>query len=330
MATSGIEGTGGTTEGRVRNAILIAGPTASGKSAAALDLAERTGGVIVNTDSMQGYSVLRVLTARPGDEDLGRAPHELYGHVHPGTPYSTGAWLRDVMRLIDSEAFKDGPAIFTGGTGLYFRALAGGLSEMPEIPAPIRDRWRYRLMEEGADRLHGVLQREDPAVAAMLRRNDGQRIARALEVLDASGRSILEWQAIKGRPLIDHRTALRIVIEPERALVVARIGQRLDRMIENGAMEEVAELAALRLDPELPAMRAIGVRELMSAQAGEITVPEAVARAKIATRQYAKRQSTWFRNQFGQEWRRVSTASALHALCELDKIAAETPRLNAP
>ncbi|MGY3331672.1 tRNA dimethylallyltransferase [Mesorhizobium sp. USDA 4775] len=203
MAMSGIENSGTDAgEGRVKNAILIAGPTASGKSALALDLAERAGGVIVNTDSMQGYSVLDVLTARPEAADLARVPHFLYGHVHPATAYSTGAWLRDVMKLIDDGVLSRRP-VFVGGTGLYFRALAEGISEMPDIPPRIRDRWRYELKEQGAVKLHGLLLREDSRAAMQLKPTDSQRIVRALEVLDASGRSILEWQAERGRPLID-------------------------------------------------------------------------------------------------------------------------------
>ncbi|MBZ9797934.1 tRNA (adenosine(37)-N6)-dimethylallyltransferase MiaA [Mesorhizobium sp. ES1-4] len=302
---SGIENSGtGAGEGRVKNAILIAGPTASGKSALAVELAERTGGVIVNTDSMQGYSVLDVLTARPEAADLARAPHFLYGHVHPGTAYSTGAWLRDVMKLIDDGALSRRP-IFVGGTGLYFRALAEGISEMPDIPQSIRDRWRYELKEHGAVKLHGTLLREDSKVAMQLNPTDSQRIVRALEVLDASGRSILEWQAERGRPLIDRQSAHFLVIEPDRAALVGRIERRFDRMLDKGALQEVKQLAALRLDPDLPAMKAIGVRELQAAMAGLSSFPEAIERAKIATRQYAKRQATWFRHQLGPEWRRL-------------------------
>lgn len=300
-------------KGRVKNAILIAGPTASGKSALALDLAERRGGVIVNTDSMQGYSVLDVLTARPEAADLARAPHFLYGHVHPATPYSTGAWLRDVRKLIDDGTFSerpDGtfserPVIFVGGTGLYFRALAEGISEMPDIPQRIRDRWRYELKEQGAVKLHSLLLREDSAAATMLKPTDSQRIVRALEVLDASGRSILEWQAERGQPLIDRESARFQVIEPDRAALVGRIDKRFDQMLDKGALDEVKRLAALGLDPELPAMKAIGVRELQAAMAGEIGFPEAIERAKIATRQYSKRQTTWFRHQLGPEWLRL-------------------------
>ena len=210
VATSGIgQNSGGQAgEGRVKNAILIAGPTASGKSALALDLAERTGGVIVNTDSMQGYSVLDVLTARPErSRTRPRAAFSLRPCPSRRTAYSTGAWLRDVMRLIDDGTLSDGRPIFVGGTGLYFRALAEGISEMPDIPQRVRDRWRYELKEQGRGQAA-----PHPAARGFggrheLKPTDGQRIVRALEVLDASGRSILEWQAERGRPLIDRDSA---------------------------------------------------------------------------------------------------------------------------
>ena len=279
---SGMEHSGGQAgEGRVKNTILIAGPTASGKSGLALDLAERKGAVIVNTDSMQGYSVLDVLTARPGAADLARAPHLLYGHVHPATAYSTGAWLRDVTKLIDDGTLSgrhDGtffqrPVIFVGGTGLYFR-IAEGISEMPDIPQRVRDRgamsWRA-----GRRRIACCCARtRQPAMPT-----DSQRIVRALEVLDASGRSIREWQAERGRPLIDRQSARFFVIEPDRAALVDRIEKRFDQMLDKGALDEVKRLSALGLDPELPAMKAIGVRELQAAMAGEIGFPEAIERA---------------------------------------------------
>ncbi|PTE09363.1 tRNA (adenosine(37)-N6)-dimethylallyltransferase MiaA [Mesorhizobium helmanticense] len=320
---SDIENSGGQAgEGRVKNAILIAGPTASGKSALALDLAERMGGVIVNTDSMQGYSVLDVLTARPSAAELARAPHYLYGHVHPSIAYSTGAWLRDVMKLIDEGTFFGRPVIFVGGTGLYFRALAEGISEMPDIPRQVRDRWRYELQEQGAAKLHRILLREDSAAGMMLKPTDGQRIVRALEVLDASGRSILDWQAMRGRPLIDRDSARFFVIEPERAALVSRIEARFDRMLDSGALEEVRRLAALGLDADLPAMKAIGVRELQAAMAGELSYPEAIERAKIATRQYAKRQATWFRHQLGPEWHRLRTGYGMETTISTDLFGA--------
>ncbi len=302
METSGQEAT----EGRVKDAILIAGPTASGKSALALDLAERVGGVIVNADSMQGYAILNVLTARPTPADLARAPHYLYGHIHPSTAYSTGAWLRDVMRLIEDGVFDGVRPIFVGGTGLYFRALAEGISRMPDIPDAVRQRWRGELAERGATVLHEQLAARDPAVAALLKPGDGQRIVRALEVLDASGRSILEWQAMRGSPLIDRASARFLLVDTRRLELIARIDARFDRMIDLGAMDEVRQLAALGLDPALPAMKAIGVPELQAVMVGDMAQGEAIERAKIATRQYSKRQTTWFRNQFGPEWKRCS------------------------
>jgi tRNA dimethylallyltransferase len=311
VATSGIETSSG--GGRIRNAILIAGPTASGKSRLALELAESVGGPVVNADSMQVYSILDVLTARPSADEMRRAPHLLYGHVSPAVAYSTGAFMRDVLSIADSGKLSGAP-IFVGGTGLYFRALEEGISEMPDIPETIRDRWRYELADKGAEKLHRILMREDPRVAMMLRAGDGQRIVRALEVLQASGRSILEWQAERGKPLIDRDSARFIVIEPDRAELVARIDRRFDHMIEAGALEEVKALAALNLDPQLPAMKAIGVRELQAALAGEISMAEAIERAKIATRQYAKRQSTWFRHQLGPHWLRLRQPDAAQTL----------------
>jgi tRNA dimethylallyltransferase len=295
----------------VKNAILIAGPTASGKSALALDFAERHGGVIVNTDSMQGYAILNVLTARPGTEEMKRAPHHLYGHIHPSTAYSTGAWLRDVGKLIEERAFIGKRPIFVGGTGLYFRALSEGISQMPDIPKEVRERWRYELNEQGAPKLHRILMREDAPAAMKLKASDGQRIVRALEVLEASGRSILAWQAERGQPLIDRDSAHFFVIEPDRADLVARIDARFDTMIARGALDEVRELTALGLDPALPAMKAIGVPELQAAMAGEMGFPAAIQQAKIATRQYAKRQATWFRHQFDDRWQRLQPMNDL-------------------
>lgn len=291
--------------GRVKNAILIAGPTAGGKSALALELAERCDGIVVNADSMQVYSILDILTARPRPADLARARHVLYGHVHPSAAYSTGAWLRDVTRLVDAEFFGERPAIFVGGTGLYFRALIEGISEMPDVPLTVRQHWREALREQGAAELHRILSQKDPQAAKGLRAGDSQRIVRALEVFDASGRSIVEWQAERGKPLIDSESAQLFVIEPDRAELIRRIDRRFDAMIGQGARKEVEDLCALGLDAALPAMKAIGVRELQAAMAGKMGFPEAIERAKIATRQYAKRQATWFRNQFDTRWKRL-------------------------
>ncbi len=313
VATSDIRQSG--EEGLIRNAILIAGPTASGKSALALELARRLGGRIVNTDSMQAYSVLRVITARPADEELATAPHFLYGHVHPGTAYSTGAWLRDVRALAETGELAGGPSIFVGGTGLYFRALALGISEMPDIPPSIRARWRHELAEKGSTALHRILLREDPEAAMLLRPADGHRIVRALEVLQASGQSILRWRTQGGKPLIEGESARFLVVEPDRAGLIARIEARFDRMVGDGAIGEVERLMELRLDPGLPAMKAIGVPEIQAALSGRLTIAEAISRAKIATRQYAKRQATCFRHQLGSEWQRIGSAEDAGKLC---------------
>jgi tRNA dimethylallyltransferase len=292
-------------DGVIRDAILIAGPTASGKSAMALTLAEREGGVIVNADSMQVYSMLELLTARPTQDETRRVPHELYGHVHPSVNYSTGAWLRDVARLAAEGRLAGRRPIFVGGTGLYFRALVDGLSEMPGIPADVRERWRGRLLAEGPAALHLLLVRDDAEAAAGIRPSDGQRIVRALEVLEVSGRSIRAWQAERGRPLVDRARARFIVVEPPREILRRRIAQRFSRMIAEGAIEEVRALLALELDASLPAMKAIGVRELGMVVRGQLSIEEAERLAVIATAQYAKRQSTWFRNQLGPEWERL-------------------------
>jgi tRNA dimethylallyltransferase len=267
-------------------------------------MAGRRGGVIVNADSMQVYSVLRILTARPDEAQMETAPHLLYGHVHPGENYSTGRWLRDVRELAGAGAFRERIPIFVGGTGLYFRALLGGLAPMPAVPSDISQRWRQALAEQGPQALHRLLEKEDPAMAPRLNPSDGQRIVRALEVLEASGRSILDWQAGKAEALVDPDGAERILLDPDRKQLAARIGRRFDRMIGEGGAAEVEALLSLRLDPALPAMKAIGVREIAAALGGELTMDEAVERAKAATRQYAKRQGTWFRNQTGPKWRR--------------------------
>jgi tRNA dimethylallyltransferase len=288
----------------IGKAILIAGPTASGKSALALELARQRGGVIVNADSMQVYSVLRVLTARPDEAQLRMAPHVLYGHVHPRENYSTGQWLRDVRKLMETGLFREHVPIFVGGTGLYFRALLGGLASMPAVPADVSDRWRRALAEQGPHELHRILNQRDPEAARKFAPADGQRIARALAVMEFSGRSILAWQAQPSEPLVDPDRAELILLEPERTLLVERIERRFDGMVDEGAVEEVKALLELDLDARLPAMKAIGVREIAAAFDGSLTMEEAIERVKAATRQYAKRQRTWFRHQAGPAWQR--------------------------
>ena len=295
----------------LKNAILIAGPTASGKSALAIRLAQKHDGIIVNTDSMQVYSVLRLLTARPSDPDMDMVPHRLYGHVPPSVSYSTGEWARAVEQLIRGGEFTRRTSIFVGGTGLYFRALTQGLSSMPEVAPEIRQRWRERLQEQGPASLHALLVRRDPVAGAAIRPSDGQRIVRALEVEEASGKPISWWQGQRGNPLVDGDNAWKIVLEPERPLLAQRISDRFDGMVAGGALDEVDEMAKLDLDPALPAMKAIGVRELMQYRRGALSLDEAVEQAKTLTRQYAKRQSTWFRTQLDDSWMRIRDANEL-------------------
>lgn len=285
-------------------AILITGPTAGGKSALALDLARRHGGVVINADSMQVYDTLRVLTARPSDEEMGGIAHYLYGHVPAGRAYSTGDWLRDVSALLADLRRAGQMPVFVGGTGLYFKALTGGLSDMPEIPLPIRERLRTRLIEEGAQVLHRALADVDPQMAERLNVSDGQRIVRALEVFQATGQSILVFQEKRGPMLIDPDRAEKIVVLPERKRLHARIDQRFEIMLQTGAIEEVRALLAQSPPPEAPVMKAIGVLEIGAMLAGDISRETVIERGSALTRQYAKRQMTWFRNQMDESWQR--------------------------
>ncbi|WP_299868081.1 tRNA (adenosine(37)-N6)-dimethylallyltransferase MiaA [uncultured Hoeflea sp.] len=289
------------------SALLIAGPTASGKSALALDLASQHGGEIVNADSMQVYDVLDVLTARPAAADLAQAPHHLYGHVDPRTAYSTGLWMEEAARKIADIQARGALPIVVGGTGLYFRALTGGLSDMPPIPDEIRQTLRDRLETEGVAILHAELARLDPDMAARLRPADRQRILRALEVVKATGRSIQAFQG-RGKPaVVDPDRTRRIVLDPDRKVLHTRINARFEKMVEAGALEEVIQLLSLDISPQNPAMKAIGVAQLAEFLAGRMTMDHAIERASAATRQYAKRQLTWFRNQLGSDWDRVQS-----------------------
>lgn len=287
------------------NAILITGPTASGKSALAVELAKQHGGVVINADSMQVYDTLRVLTARPSEEDMGGVPHHLYGHVPAAQAYSTGAWLRDVTALLPRIHAEKKLPVFVGGTGLYFKALTGGLSEMPVIPEGIRQRLRARLLEEGSEGLYAELAKVDPAMAESLNVQDGQRMVRALEVFEATGQSIAEFQGQAGRVIVDPDTARKIVVLPDRAMLHQRINGRFEKMLEQGAEDEVRALLALDLPPEMPIMKAIGVSQIAAMLRGEMSRAEVIERGAAATRQYAKRQMTWFRNQMDGSWERL-------------------------
>lgn len=286
--------------------ILIAGPTASGKSAAAMAVAEALDGAVINADSMQVYDALRVLTARPSEQDELRVPHALYGFVDAADAYSTGRWLDDVQGAIGAAERANRLPIITGGTGLYFKALLEGLSPIPDIPENIRAYWRGQARDKGADALHALLKQRDPEMARRLRPSDSQRIARALEVLDATGRSLADWQAEPGKPLLREDEVLRVRISPPRERLYEKIDARFDMMLDEGALEEVEALAARKLDPSLPAMRALGVQPFLALLSGETGRDEAVAQAKMETRRYAKRQETWARSNM-IAWRSVKT-----------------------
>ncbi|WP_132532368.1 tRNA (adenosine(37)-N6)-dimethylallyltransferase MiaA [Rhizobium sp. PP-F2F-G48] len=290
---------------RGQDTILITGPTASGKSALAVQLAQAHGGVVVNADSMQVYDTLRVLTARPAEADMDGVPHRLYGHVPAGRSYSTGEWLRDVTALLEDLRAEGQVPVIVGGTGLYFKALTGGLSDMPAVPDAIRSSLRARLLAEGADVLHAELAKIDPETAAVLRPGDGQRIVRALEVFAASGRSIRSFQDARGAMVVDPDRSLKIVVLPDRDELRRRIDRRFEAMLEQGAVEEVETLLALDLAPDLPAMKAIGVPQIAAMLQGTMGRRGVIETASAATRQYAKRQMTWFRNQLDESWQRV-------------------------
>ena len=277
--------------------ILIAGPTASGKSALALALAEKLAAVIVNADSMQVYRDLRVITARPTAEEERRAAHRLYGHVDAAENFSVGRWCREAAALLDETQRTARPVILVGGTGLYFNALSRGLAAVPPIPATVREQVRTRLQSEGVAALHAELKAHDPDAAARLGPGDRARITRALEVVLATGRSLTDWHEESRPPILDLARAAKVFLMPERATLLSRIDARFDAMMAAGALEEVRALAARRLDRDLPAMKAHGVPWLIRYLDGDIALDAAVSEAKRDTRQYTKRQATWFRNQ---------------------------------
>ena len=291
-------------------AVLIAGPTASGKSALALEIAERLGGVIVNADSMQVYRDLRIITARPTPEEEARVPHRLYGHIDAAENYSVGRWCRDVAEVLAAIRSQGRLPIVVGGTGLYFKALTAGLAAIPPIPAGLRDAVRARIEAEGAPALHAELSALDPATARRITERDRSRISRALEVVLATGRPLSDWHREGLPPVLDAERAAKIFLTVERHDLVRRIEARFDSMLEAGALSEISALRRRKLDPALPAMKAHGVPWLIRHLEGEISLAEAVAGAVMDTRRYAKRQVTWFRTQM-TDWRWLSAPEAL-------------------
>jgi tRNA dimethylallyltransferase len=292
----------GRSQGLIK-AVLIAGPTASGKSALALELAQKAGGVVINTDSMQVYRDLSVITARPTAAEEALVPHRLYGHVDAAVNYSAGAWVADATKVLTEAHSENRVPIFVGGSGLYFKALTRGLSAVPPVPVEIRDAVRARLERDGVEALHAELARRDSVSAERLKPRDRTRIARALEVVEATGRSLTDWHREGLPPLLPPGEFSAVFLAPEREALYARIDARFDAMLAAGALEEVAALAARKLDPLLPAMKAHGVPALIRHLKGEITLREAAEIGRADTRHYAKRQFTWFRHQLPEfEW----------------------------
>ncbi|MGZ5931327.1 MAG: tRNA (adenosine(37)-N6)-dimethylallyltransferase MiaA [Rhizomicrobium sp.] len=296
------------------DAILIAGTTASGKSRAALALAQRVGSVIVNTDSMQVYREPRILTARPTDADMALVPHLLYGHVPAREAYSTGRFQSDAGHALAEVRKTRRIPIFVGGTGLYFTALTEGLSEMPMVPSGVREAVRAHLEEIGNEAFHVALTLRDPELAAQLNPGDSQRMLRAFEVFEASGKPLSFWQKNAGKPVLAGLRLAKFVLEVPRPVLRERIEARFRAMFATGAMEEA--LALENLDPELPAAKIIGRRELLALHDGAMVEEQAIERAVIATRQYAKRQDTWFRNQLSG-WTRIDAADDRNIITEM-------------
>jgi len=285
----------------VRRALLIAGPTASGKSAAALALATRLGATIVNADSMQVYRDLRILTARPTQEEERSAPHRLFGAIDGAVNFSAGRWARaagDVLSDIGERR-----VIFVGGTGLYFRALTEGLSDIPPVPETMRAEVRNQAEGRATIELHDELAARDPETAARLNSSDRQRILRALEVVASTGRPLVSFLGARAAPALRQGEWAGLYLAPDRTELGRRIDARFDAMLSRGALDEVAALMARRLDPTLPVMRAHGVPRLIAHIEGQLTLDEAASRSKLDTRHYAKRQFTWARHQLsGFRW----------------------------
>ena len=282
---------------------LIAGPTASGKSALALKIARETDTVIINADSQQLYADLRILTARPSVEDEAQAEHRLYGVADAADAWSVGRWSRAALDILDELRADGRSAILVGGTGLYFMSLTRGLADIPPVPLATRDAVEAEYAIEGETAFRARLAQADPDAARAIERGDRQRLVRAMSVFSASGRSLSDWKA-DTKPLLPYGSWTGLVVEPDRPRLYQNCDARVDLMLEQGALDEVAALAARGLSDSLPAMKAVGVRELADYLTGALTRDDAVAALKQATRNYAKRQLTWFRQQT-PDWRRV-------------------------
>ena len=286
---------------------LIAGPTASGKSALALRLAREIGAEIVNADALQLYADLRLLTARPSPEEEAQAPHHLFGTVDAAEGWSVGRWLRAAVALTGEIAARGRPTVIVGGTGLYFRALTHGLAEVPDTPPQVRAQAAAEFEAMGEAAFRRRLAGADPAAEARISPADRQRLTRAWEVFAATGTSLSDWQA-RTDPAIAPGSWAGVALDPPRQALFDRCDARLQIMVEGGALDEVAALAARRLDPNLPAMKAVGYRELAAALAGEVSLAAGLENAQRETRRYAKRQATWLRGQRA-EWPRIDAVA---------------------
>lgn len=281
---------------------IVCGPTASGKSARAIELAQQEDGIIINCDSVQIYEGLPILSAQPADEDLKAVPHKLYGHLHPNDVCSAGHWREIAEPLIHDVLAEDKAPIICGGSGLYIKALMEGLSPMPDIPDHIRERAIKMQKEWDAPTLHAELQKRDPVMAERLDPNNKARLVRAWEVLEATGKSLSEWQKLdKQAPPADWVFNVEIII-PERDELYCRCNDRFHVMMDQGALAEAeafnARIESGEVGDGTPASKALGFIQLQSYLKGDISKDEAIERAQAETRHYAKRQTTWFRNQF--------------------------------
>ena len=304
--------------------ILIAGPTASGKSALALALAERLGGAVINADSQQIWREWRILTARPSVEEEARAPHFLYGHVPVTAAYSVGEWLREVEGVLAQCRRRGLRPIIVGGTGLYFAALTEGLAPIPPVPGEVRARAEALLAALGVEGFAACLAARDPETAARIDRANPARLLRAFEVIEATGVPLAEWQRRTPPPLLPLADAVPIALTPPRAWLAARIAARFEAMLDEGVLEEVRVVMALGLPPDAPGLRVHGARALMAHLRGEIGLEEAARRVITMTRQYAKRQMTWIRNRM-LCWERLSGHDFAQILPRAMELAREAP-----
>ncbi|NIX76463.1 tRNA (adenosine(37)-N6)-dimethylallyltransferase MiaA [Microvirga terricola] len=295
-------------------AVLIAGPTASGKSALGVKLAQALNGVVINADSMQVYRDLHVLTARPTPEEEAQAPHRLYGHVDAAINFSVGRYVADAVEVLRDVQDKQLP-IFVGGTGLYFKALTEGLSDMPSVPDEVREEIRRESEGLETPELHRILSERDPLTAATLRPSDRLRVQRALEVFAATGQPLVSFHGARQPGPLSDVSVVKLFLEPEREELRQRIDRRFLAMMDDGALDEVRRIGERNLDPMLPAMRAHGVPGLLAHLRGELSLDEAIARGQGDTRRYAKRQFTWFRHQL-PDWTWVPPEQGFEAVMD--------------